>query len=474
MTESLQQARGDTPPLLLLLNASADIDALVRSGERQVLRWAEREVSGECFAGDLADPATYQCAAEARAVTAVIDLPDHASATAALEALRAVRPDAAVLVLSDGRDEQPGDGTLVRAGSLRDVLRLDLEEELQRLEAERRAFCLQMFADGAAVVPILIHPDPDPDALSSAYAVRGLLQRTPDQSPLVTLGAIRRPENRRMAELLKLRVIEITVAELQAFERVITVDMQPTGLAAEGKPRFAVIDHHPAERDYRAEFLDLRPEYGATASMVTEYLRATGERPITSLMATALLHGIRTDTDSLSRGVSPADVQAYALLQSHADLTLLRRIEKPAYPLELARTYGNALANVRSVDGIVLAHTGELEEEESHLLPEIADFCLDVETATVAVATGFINGDLVFTLRHAGRAERDAGELARAIAADGGKGGGHATMARASLPRELVRERFGEEAGELPDRLLAYIRELAWSEEGEPALSRRS
>ena len=472
MAESLQQARGDTPPLLLLLNASADMEALVRSGDRRVLRWSEGAGDG-CFTGPLEDPATYDCAAAARAVTAVIDLPGHDAATAALSALRAVRPDAAVLVLSDGIDEQPGDGTLVRAGSLRDVLRLDLEEELQRLEAERRVYCLRGFAEGAEVVPILIHPDPDPDALSSAYALRGLLQRSPDQSPLVTLDEIRRPENRRMAELLKLRVTEVTRAELQAFERVITVDMQPTGLAAEGRPRFAVVDHHPAEADYRADFLDLRPNYGATASMLTEYLRVAADRPITPLLATALLHGIRTDTDSLSRGVSPGDVEAYAFLQTRADVALLRRIEKPAHSLALARTYGRALANVRHADGIVLAHAGELEEEASHLLPEIADFCLDVETATVAAATGFINGELVLTLRHAGRAERDAGALARAIAADGGKGGGHATMARATLPRERVRERFGDDESELPDRLLAYIRELAWAD-ADAAVSRRS
>lgn len=473
MAESLQQARAEAPALLLLLNTSADIDALVRSGERRVLRWSPSP-GAECFAGDPADPATYTCAREARAVTAVIDLPTDDAADAATRALREVRPDAAVLVLSDGADHAPGDGTLTRAGSLRDVLRLDLEEELQRLEAERRSFCLRGFADGCAVVPILIHPDPDPDAISSAFAARAVLQRTPEASPVVTLGEIRRPENRRMADLLRLRVTEITVEELRSFERVITVDMQPSGLADTGGPRFAVIDHHPPENGYQAEFLDVRAGYGAAASMLTEYLRASGERRVGPQLATALLHGIRTDTDSLSRGVSPEDVQAYAFLQERADLNLLRRIEKPSFSTDLARAYGSALAGLHQADGIVLAYAGELEEAESHVLPEIADFCLAIETATLAVAAGFVGDELTLTLRYAGAGDCDAGAIARAIAERGGRGGGHASMARATLSRETVRECFGDEEGELPERLLGYVRQLAERMQEETAVSRRS
>jgi nanoRNase/pAp phosphatase (c-di-AMP/oligoRNAs hydrolase) len=251
--------------------------------------------------------------------------------------------------------------------------------------------------------------------------------------------------------------------------------MQPSGLIGEAGPRLAVIDHHPPEGGYRAEFLDVRPGYGSVATMATEYLRATDAGRIGPLLATALLHGIRTDTDSLSRAVSPDDVQAYAFLQGLADLALLRRIEKPTYSLEVARAYGRALADVRAADGIVLAHAGELEQDATHLLPEIADFCLAIETATLAVATGYVGDELVFTLRFAGRDERDAGAVARAIAAQGGRGGGHASMARATLPRDRAEARFGRAGEEPSERLLGYVRELTREEAGAgEALSRRS
>lgn len=450
------------PALLLLINDSEQIDALVRSGERRVLHWSARPGGGaDRFYGDLDDPATYECAARADAVTAVIDLPDLSRAEGALRALRDVRPDAAVLLLSDELDDAAGDGTLARAGSLRDVLRLDLEEELQRLESERRVFCLRRFVEPSAVVPILIHPDPDPDAIASAFALRAVLGRNAGQSPVVTLGDMRRPENRRMADLLELRVSVVSGAELRELERLLVVDTQPAGLFPGGGPGLGVIDHHPPEAGYTAEFLDLRPGYGAVSSMLTEYLRAACESEVGDTLAAALLHGIKTDTDLLTRSVSPEDVQAYAFLQERADTELLRRIERPSYSVEAARSYGAALAGVRVSDGIALVHAGDLPENAAHLLPELADFCLNLQHATLAVASGFVSDELVVTLRYGGRGQLDAGAIARRLAAGGGQGGGHAAMARVSLPRAVVMERFGRNESELPGRLLEHIREVA-------------
>jgi hypothetical protein len=109
---------GSDSDLLLLIDTSDDIEALVRSGQRRVLHWShgpDRGVDGlrdrvERFHGELSDPATYAGAAGAHAVTAVIDLPDLASAEAALHALRTVRPDAAVLLLSSEVEDAPGTG----------------------------------------------------------------------------------------------------------------------------------------------------------------------------------------------------------------------------------------------------------------------------------------------------------------------------------------------------------------------------
>ncbi|HEX6308232.1 MAG TPA: DHH family phosphoesterase [Longimicrobiales bacterium] len=432
-------------PLLVVISDSEVMSAELRSPTREVRRWSGSGAGGG-FAGDPTDPATFEWTREAPAVTAVIDVAPPARARAVLAALRSVRSDAAVLLLSSDLEDVDGpvDGTLAREGRLRDVLRVDIDEELSRLEAERRAYCLREFAAGAGVVPIFIHPDPDPDAVSSALAVTELLGST-ERHPIVTLDGMTRPENRRMAELLHIRVTQVTLEELQQFDRIITVDTQPRGLQRDGRPRAAVIDHHPAERDYVADFADVRPDYGATATMLTEYLRAAAEKQIGRGLATALLFGIRTDTDSLMRGVSPADVEAYAYLQSRADIQLVRRFEKPSYAPRTAHAFGRALAEAAGDDDLMVVWLGELSEAESHVLADIADFCLAIENITWVVAAAGIADELVLTVRHTGTGA-GAGSLARGLAELGGKGGGHATMARVVLPLLTARALLDGEA----------------------------
>ncbi|MEX0906721.1 MAG: DHH family phosphoesterase [Gemmatimonadota bacterium] len=449
--------------LLLMVSDSKNLPAAVRSAERQVRHW------GDSFGGDPADPATWEWTRGASAVTAVIDLHPPDRARAALAAIRRVRPDAAVLLLSqDVADvDGPGDGTLARSGGLRDVVRLDLEEELARLEAERRGYCLREFAAGDDVVPILIHDDPDPDAMSSALAVRALIGGTPERMPIVTLEEVTRPENRRMADLLHIRVTRVTCDELRQFDRVITVDTQPRGLQQDGRPRLAVIDHHPAENSYAAEFRDIRPHYGATATMLTEYLRAASGIRVRGNLATALLYGIRTDTDSLARGVTPADVAAYAYLQEHADVDLIKRFERPSYTLATARSFADALRSAECDEDLCVAYVGELQPHEAHVLADLADFCLGIENITWVAVAAELEGELVLTLRHTG-SDPGAGGVARALASlHGGSGGGHATMARVAIP--AVRARTILDGEEMATAVRRLIREAIRHAAGESA-----
>lgn len=455
-------------PLLIVVSECESTPAELRSRDRDVHRW--RPEGDEGFVGDPADPATYEWTRHAPGVTAVIDLKPAERARAALAALRSVRPDSAVLLLTPHTEDVdgPGDGTVARAGRLRDVLRVDLEEELERLESERRAWCLREFARGADVVPILIHNDPDPDAVSSALAVATLLDGSPDRTPIVTLDTMTRPENRRMAELLRIRVTEITRDELLRFDRIITVDTQPRGLQQDGRPRVAVIDHHPREHDYDPDFCDVRPEYGATATMMTEYLRATDEKRIQRTVATALLFGIRTDTDSLVRGVTPADVEAYAFLQARADLQLIRRFERPSYGVDAARAFGAALAGAHRDEDLIVSYLGPITSRDAHVLTDLADFCLGIENITWVAAAAEQDGELILVLRHTGRG-KGVGVLARALARQGGRGGGHAFMARVALPLQRARELLeGNEDAPAVARLIRRV----MSEEME-AVSRR-
>src|SRR5690606_15263635 len=140
-------------------------------------------------------------------------------------------------------------------------------------------------------------------------------------------------------------------------------------------------------------------------------------------LATALLFGIKTDTDGLTRKVTDEDVEAYAFLQERADMEMLRRFERPAPPIAAARAVGAALEGMQQRADVVVAFAGDLDAGASHILADLADFCLGVETICWALAAGFVEDELTVSIRHVGE-RPGAGDLARAMAGEGGNGGG--------------------------------------------------
>lgn len=447
-----------SPRVLLVVSEHPELFGAIRPAGREVRQWHPHLPDGAApwgarfFAGDPARPETYAPAASGASEPVVLlDLRGAGRIAAAARAVRAAAPDAAFLVLADGGAPALPRDSISRRISWAELLRMDLEAELDRLELRRRVQRLRAFAAHAATLPVLVQDDPDPDGIASALAVRRLLRRRASTAPIVSLGRITRPENRRMVELLRIRITQVTRAELRRFDRLVAVDVQPLGLDG---VRLAVIDHHPPEAGCVPAVADIREDYGATATILTTYLRAADERRIDRRLATALLYGIQTDTARLSRGVSAADVDAYAFLHARADHSLLDRIARPAYPAAAARAFGRALAGVAVVDDLAGARLGRLAPERAHVMADLADFCLSLEGVAWAAVCAEVGPELVITLRHRG-AGPGADALARALAGGAGAGGGHASMARVALPLALANERFGRPPQRLTARALA-------------------
>lgn len=297
-----------------------------------------------------------------------------------------------------------------------------------------RARQLQAFARDVPVLPILVQRDPDPDGMASAMGLRRLLHREEEASPIISLGEVTRPENRRMAEMLGLQVVRVSPAELAGLKKVITVDTQPSP-DPESRTLYAVVDHHPVREGYTAELVDIRPLLGAASTMVTQYIRAIGEGIMTPRLATALLYGIRTDTDLLRRGATPEDVEAYAFLQGIADHELLRKIGRPAFSEHGIRALGRALAGLAVEGHVAVAYAGRLDDPSSHVLPSLADFCLTLQGVSWSAAAGLLEDHLAINIRRVG-GTIGAGALARELAEEPGAGGGHHAMARVTIAVE--------------------------------------
>ena len=226
---------------------------------------------------------------------------------------------------------------------------------------------------------VLMHNDPDPDAIASARALEELLHiHAPATS--VTLGhggIIGRAENRTMAGLIiphGVRISHRTAAEgIGVYDSVILVDTQPSAanhlLWSTDYPReevLAAIDHHPPRRSQlRAKIHDVRPEVGASATILCEYL-AVAEVPIDAQLATALFYGIKSDTLGLSRNTSGLDIWAYSTLRHFIKTDLLNRIEHVQLPRTYFRSISDALANttIYSVSAPATVDD-EIEDEEA-------------------------------------------------------------------------------------------------------------
>src|SRR5712692_329250 len=212
-------------------------------------------------------------------------------------------------------------------------------------------------------IAIVLQDDPDPDAMSSAIALRTLLGRNKLTTPIFAFKPVTRPENRTMTHLLEIEVAPATTEGLRTYDKIAMVDVEPPYFGERLPRADIVIDHHPGYETGLAPFEDIRVDYGATATIMTEYL-VTAEEHISERLATALLYGIRSDTLALSRRTTEADLQAFTHLYPLANYNLLRQIDRPELPLSFARMLARAMDRLVVRDGLAAIHLGAVERDD--------------------------------------------------------------------------------------------------------------
>jgi nanoRNase/pAp phosphatase (c-di-AMP/oligoRNAs hydrolase) len=290
-------------------------------------------------------------------------------------------------------------------------------------------------------VHILLQHDPDPDALGSALALRELLGRNRITTPIVTFGEVTRPENLAMIHFLDIQIDRITYEDLHKDgAQLALVDVQPPYFDQPLGRVDLVVDHHPKRTPFKARFTDLRTGYGATSTIFTEYLRAIGMEP-SQRLATALLYGIKTDTLFLERGSILADLSAFTFLYPFANKPMITRIERPALPREDLEALGRALSRLQLDDGVAVIHMGEINRED--VIPQMAEFCLHIEGVEWGVVSGLVKDRVVISVRNVGYV-RSAGDIMKKLYDDIGSAGGHRAMAKAVIPLDRFKERYGE------------------------------
>jgi nanoRNase/pAp phosphatase (c-di-AMP/oligoRNAs hydrolase) len=338
--------------------------------------------------------------------------------------------------------------------TLTELVRPTLVTELSRSMTRARVQQYQRYFADADRVLILLHNDPDPDALASGLALRNLLRRTKTTAIIGTMQGVTRPENLRMANMLDIHVEQITPAAFDEFERIATVDVQPHYFGGLLERVDLVIDHHPEQPGYSAVFKDIRADYGSTSTILTEHLRAVDVN-ISERTATAMLYAIKSDTLFFARHTNRVDLEAFTFLYPLADAALIRKMEGAEITLERLEYVTRASQGGILREQVFSAFIGEAPRED--FIPYTADFFLQLEAVKWTIVAGVVSGSMIISVRNLGYS-RNAGEFVKRWFADIGSAGGHRAMAKAVVPMERFRQKFGDLTG---PQITARIAELA-------------
>lgn len=309
----------------------------------------------------------------------------------------------------------------------------------------------------ASELTVVCHNNPDPDCLASALALGRIAAAAGiDERRVLYSGDISHQQNRAFVRLLdiELRPFDSAVVRNRPADSLLAfVDHATPGVnnrVPEGTPVDIVIDHHPAE-EIGARFVDHRVSAGATATILTEFVRELGIE-MDGMLATALLFAIRRDTLGFSRGATHADYDAAGYLHDHADAELLRQLSTPSVTGATINAIGTAIYNRITRGSVLVSHVGRTTERDA--LPQAADYLATLEGVETAIVFGIVGDGIQLSARstdprvHIGNALREA-------FADVGSAGGHREMAGGEIPLEFFTDETIDDA-----ELLAIVEQV--------------
>jgi len=294
-------------------------------------------------------------------------------------------------------------------------------------------------------VEVLMHPNPDPDAMSAAMAVQAMAKEVGTEAAIHYPGQIRHQENRAFETVLDLDFGRIeSEADLSDAPVVLVDHNEPRGFSgAESVDPIAVVDHHPGGGT-GTEFTDVRTDAGACASIFAEYFRVMGWQPgdpeeegsevktLSPELATGLLYGIQSDTKSLTKGCSTIEFDAAAYLYPGVDQSRLDRIANPEVDAEVLDTKATAIRSRDVRNAFAVSDVGTVSNVDA--IPQAADELLRLEGVTAVV----VLGDDEETIHLSGRSRDDRvhmGKALRSVVEDipMAGAGGHARMGGGQL-----------------------------------------
>jgi nanoRNase/pAp phosphatase (c-di-AMP/oligoRNAs hydrolase) len=253
---------------------------------------------------------------------------------------------------------------------------------------------------------ILLQDFPDPDALSSAWTYKLIAEKYDIHCDIIYAGTLSHQENIALVKLTGLPLQRWTLEtaktkDLSLYQGCVFIDNQGTTclltnlILAAGIPIAAVIDHHSLQGEMNAEFADFRPQIRATATIFAEYLQAglltlDGNVSQHVKCATALMHGLRSDTNAL-RQAQESDFLAAAYLSRFYDPQLLNAVLQSSRSKWVMDAIERAIKHRIVQNNFSLAGIGYLRYDDRDCIPQAADFLVTEENVHTAVVYAIVH-----------------------------------------------------------------------------------
>lgn len=316
---------------------------------------------------------------------------------------------------------------------------------------------------------IVCHNNPDPDTIASAAALRSIFHQSHRRKVTICYGGvIGRAENRQLTRRLKIDMIPIQEIDFKDFSVICMVDTQPStgnnSIPKDILPHI-VIDHHPLKDNSRkCPFYDVRPKYGSTSTIMTEYLREL-DLHVDKMLATALFYGLKTDTNGLLRSAGKADLDAFNYLFPKIAPKTLASIENPRIPRSYYQKFAEGITNSIQYGDVIISPMEKLNNPD--IAAEMADFLLRMENVHWTLCLGEYKEELVMSVRTS-RKGWWAGRVALKVVRGLGTGGGHE---KAAGGRVNLTGLSPEERQELQDKIIErFLKAVGTHEEKEKRL----
>lgn len=251
---------------------------------------------------------------------------------------------------------------------------------------------------------VAIQDIPDPDAIASAVAHRLICLNFGIEVEIIYSGRISHQQNIALVKLLNIEMIRYTGdnVDFSRYQGSVFIDNQgkTTGLTkpleAHNIKPIIVVDHHERSGSLAGEFHDIR-KIGATSTIYTNYiqyglLELDKTDSVHVRCATALMHGIRSDTNDFIRA-GEADLMATAYLSNYYNPNLLSEIVMQARSKKVMDIIEKALANRVIKDNFSISGIGYLRQEDRDAIAQAADFLLTEENVHTVIVYGIVMND---------------------------------------------------------------------------------